>query len=152
MASGAADQAQADMTEVPGCKGNGTRLGPGQWRCPGAFGGMNPKASDLCAAGFTPCKTLDAAALAVCNGMAGFFASSVIGSRRDTSSPGTGQCDQREIYAVIYGCGNGLNASQACSGFDKLLDCQQQIATWTCATNLDGTTNKNGANGVLCCK
>ena len=142
-----------DMSEPKGCKdGGGTRLAPGQWRCPGVFGGTNPKASALCSTGFVVCQALDPAALAACNGMPGFFASTVIGSRRDTTPYGTGQCDQRELHRVVYGCGNGLTASMSCSGFDKLIDCNQQLATWTCDATIDGTAQKNALNGVLCCK
>lgn len=142
-----------DMAEANGCKdGNGTRLGAGQWRCPGAFGGANPKASALCSTGYVVCAALDAAALQVCNGLTGFFASSVIGSRRDGTPYGTSQCDQRELHKVVFGCGNGRVASMACSGFDKLVDCNEQIATWTCDTTIDGTQQKNALNGVLCCK
>lgn len=143
-----------DLLEPNGCKdGNGTKLGAGQWRCPGAFGsGANPKASAMCASGYAVCQTLDAAAQQACNALPGFFASTVIGSRKDGTPYGTGQCDQRELHAVVYGCGNGLAATMTCSGFDKLIDCNQQIATWTCATTIDATSQKNALNGVLCCK
>lgn len=143
-----------DLAEVAGCRAsNGTRLGTGQWLCPGSFGGASPKASTLCASGFTLCATLDAQALAACNAAAGFFASSVIGSRKDTAPVGTGQCDQKELIAVVYGCGvgAGLTASMACSGFPKLIDCYMN-AGWNCATTLDGTSSVNPKNGVLCCK
>ena len=142
-----------DLSEVSGCRAsNGTRLGTGQWLCPGSFGGASPKASTLCANGFTLCATLDAQALAACNAAAGFFASSVIGSRKDTAPVGTGQCDQKELIAVVYGCGigNGLVASMACSGFPKLIDCTS--FGWSCGTTLDGTSSLSPKNGVLCCK
>jgi hypothetical protein len=142
-----------DLVEAPGCRaGNGTRLGIGQWLCPGSFGGTSPKASVLCATGFTLCAALDAQALAACATAPGFFASSVIGSRKDTAPVGTGQCDQKELIPVVYGCGvgNGIVASMACSGFPKLIDCTN--FGWTCATTLDGTSSTNPKNGVLCCK
>ena len=142
-----------DLLEPNGCKdGNGTRLAAGQWRCPGVFGGANPKASALCASGFAVCQTLDATAQQACNALPGFFASTVIGSRKDGTPYGTGQCDQRELHAVVYGCGNGLTASMACSGFDRLVDCNQSLTTWTCDTTIDKTAQKNALNGVLCCK
>lgn len=146
--------AAPDLADAPGCQaGNGVRLGTGQWRCPGMFGGTSPKASDLCSVGFTLCAALDATALAACNAAAGFFASPVIGSRKDLAPAGTGQCDQRELFPVVYGCGaNGLAASTVCSGYPKLIDCQQQVGVWTCGTTLDGTTNRNPSNGVLCCR
>ncbi len=142
-----------DLVETPGCRaGNGTRLGIGQWLCPGSFGGTSPKASVLCATGFTLCAALDAQALAACATAPGFFASSVIGSRKDTAPVGTGQCDQKELIPVVYGCGvgNGIVASMACSGFPKLIDCTS--FGWTCGTTLDGTSSINPKNGVLCCK
>lgn len=132
--------------------GNGTELAAGEWRCPGAFGGMQPKASALCAAGFGVCQKLTAGARAACNGMPGFFASSFIGTRKDGLPYGAGQCDQRELFYVVYGCGNGLTASMSCSEFDKLIDCNQQGVTWTCAATIDQVTQRNALNGILCCK
>lgn len=145
--------ASVDMSERPGCAGpDGTRLGPGTYKCPGAFGGTNPKASALCAQGYAPCDKIDAAALAACNAGPSFFASAIIGSRRDFTPPGTGQCDQRELFPVVYGCGSsGRVASMACSGFDHLIDCNEQLSFWTCGTSLDATTSKQKNNGVLCC-
>lgn len=143
----------ADMTEKPGCAAaDGKRLGPGVYKCPGAFGGTNPKASALCASGYSPCTKIDAQAQAACNADPFFFASAIIGSRKDLAPLGSGQCDQRELYPVVYGCGNsGRQASMTCSGFDHLVDCNEQLTTWTCASSLDATTNKQKGNGVLCC-
>lgn len=149
------DSGLPDASEVSGCKAaNGRRLGANQWACSGAFGDSGkPKASELCATGFTVCPQLDSAALAACNSMAGFWASPIIGSRRDTATPGTGQCDQREIMAVVYGCGmSGLAASMACNGYSRLIDCNSQLGVWICGTTIDATTSRNASNGVLCCK
>jgi hypothetical protein len=145
---------QPDMTEPSGCAaGDGVRLPSGIYKCPGAFGGTAPKASALCASGFAPCQTINAAAQAACNAEPFFFASAIIGSRRDGAAPGTGKCDQSELYGVVYGCGNSsLVASMSCGGFDHLIDCNQQVATWTCASTLDATVNKLKGNGVLCCR
>lgn len=143
----------ADLTESPGCRaGNGTRLGMGQWLCPGSFGGASPKASTLCAPGFTICATLDANALATCNATPGFFASTFIGSRKDPAPAGTGQCDQKEVKPVVYGCGSsGYAASTTCSGLTRVIDCATSVL-WICGTTIDSTTSPSPTSGVLCCK
>lgn len=151
--SATGDMLVPDMGEPNGCaNGNGSRLDKGQWRCMGAFGGTNPKASALCASGFKVCDSLTSGAQQACNALPGFFASQIIGSRRDGMPYGVGQCDQRELHRVVYGCGNGLTASMACSGFDKLIDCNQQFMFWTCDASIDSTMQKNASNGVLCCR
>lgn len=107
----------------------------------------------LCSNGYTPCLEINATAQAACNAAPFFFASAIIGSRRDAAPPGTGQCDQRELYPVVYGCGSSsLTASTSCGGFDHLIDCNQQVGTWTCASTLEATVNKQKGNGVLCCR
>lgn len=147
------DGASGDMSEANGCKTNGTRLAAGEWRCPGAFNSTN-KASSLCAAGFTLCAKLSPAALAACNALTGFAASSLIGSRKDTDAVGTARCDQAEIVRVVFGCGSGggsVNASMTCGAMTRIVDCSAQGAIWNCGNTLDTTSQASSANGVLCC-
>lgn len=142
-----------DLVETPGCRAsNGTRLGIGQWLCPGSFGGTSPKASMLCAPGFAICVTLDSNALAICNATPGFFASTFIGSRRDPAPAGTGQCDQKEAKPVVYGCGSsGYSASTTCSGLTRVIDCATSVV-WICGATIDSTTSPSPTSGVLCCR
>lgn len=141
-----------DLAEPNGCKsGTGTRLAPGEWRCQGTFGGAI-KASSLCSSGYSLCTKLTAGALTACNGLPGFFASTQMGSRRDTDPVGTSRCDGAEIVKTIFGCGSGgTAASMPCSGLPRLIDCSASVLTWTCGSSLDTTSQNVSTNGVLCC-
>ena len=140
-----------DLAEPSGCKGSGSRLEAGEWRCPGTFGGA-VKASSLCASGYSVCAKLTPAALSACNAQAGFFASTQMGSRRDTDPIGTSKCDNSEIVKTVFGCGGGGTlASMQCSGLTRVIDCSASVLTWTCGSTLDTTSQNVGTNGVLCC-
>lgn len=142
----------SDLAEPNGCKAGGTRLAAGVYKCPGVFSPGAAKASLLCASTHSLCSKLDPAVAATCNAQPGFFASSIIGSRRDIDPVGTGICNQTEIFRVVYGCGaGGLAASAVCSGLARLVDCQASLATWTCSANLDASSQSTATNGVLCC-
>ena len=140
-----------DLAEPNGCKGSGSRLAPGEWRCQGTFGGA-VKASSLCASGYSPCSKLTPTALTACNALPGFFASTQMGSRRDTDPIGTSRCDLAEIVKTVFGCGAGTLASMQCSGLTRVIDCSASVLTWTCGTSLDTTSQNVSTNGVLCCR
>lgn len=143
----------ADLAEVIGCKSavGAVRLADKVYKCPGVFSATN-KASGLCAAGYSVCGTLPAAAATLCNTQPGFFASSLIGSRRDIDPPGASVCSQAELLRTVYGCGaGGLVAATTCSSFTRLIDCDRNVGTWACASTLDASSQNLATNGVLCC-
>lgn len=141
-----------DLAESSGCKSGGTRLAPGEWRCPGVFGGA-VRASSLCATGYRLCAKLTSAALTACNALPGFFAATQMGSRRDIDPVGTSRCDGLEIVKTIFGCGSGGTvASMACMGLPRVIDCSASVMVWQCGTTLDTTTQTANTNGVLCCQ
>lgn len=143
----------ADLAEVVGCKGavGAVRLAEKVYKCPGVFSPVN-KASGLCAAGYSVCGTLPPAAATLCNTQPGFFASSLIGSRRDIDPPGASVCSQAELLRTVYGCGaGGLVAATTCSSLTRLIDCDRNVGTWACASSLDASSQNLATNGVLCC-
>lgn len=156
------------LMPAAGCRsGVGYTVGTA-FACPGAFNNNKmdaiPAASQLCADTYQICNKSAGIDLAQCKTLPGFFAAQVQAHRDSTDNvdPNNITCGgpKGNQLQLFVGCGRttqnivfNLSANQMCEAFGQVLDCSKENE-WDCnnAPNLDGVTQRNSRDGVLCCK